>query len=207
MFIEVVTHTSNPHTMSLSPPNACRSHIDIFSAELLEPPQCLQVFCGEPTTASRARVVASVLPSLGAATLGSELANSPRLTFSSRHFACARSFSRSLLCPITDLFVSCFSHCLFGLHFWVHHQGAFDERCRNGKNFFGCASKSFRASPQIMSRHQPSCFRLRMVQHDTTAALLLTVCSPVPVLNPNQQPSDQVTTSVFCGPAVLCDWK
>ena len=46
-----------------------------------------------------------------------------------------------------------------------------------------------------------------MLQHDTSAALLLSMFSPVLVLKPSQQPSSQFTASSCCGPAVLCVLK
>ena len=59
-----------------------------------------------------------------------------------------------------------------------------------------------------MSRFQlSSLFRLRMLHFLVTAALSLTMCSPVRVWNPSQQPSNQFTTSFCCGPEVLCGLK
>ena len=49
-----------------------------------------------------------------------------------------------------------------------------------------------------------SLFRFRMLRHDTTAALLLTMCSPVLMLKPSEQQSSQFTASFCCDPEVLC---
>ena len=59
-----------------------------------------------------------------------------------------------------------------------------------------------------MSRFQrSSLFRLRVLRHFVSAALLLTMCSPVRVLNPSQHPSNQFTASFCCGPEVFCFLK
>ena len=103
------------------------------------------------------------------------------------------------------LFVSDFRHCRSGLHFWVRHRNVSGGRCGIGINFH----TSFLQAPKISEYSQhvtvPAFFffRLRM-RHDTTAALLLTMYSPVFVLKQIEQPSRQFTTSYCCGPAVVC---
>ena len=62
--------------------------------------------------------------------------------------------------------------------------------------------------PTNISRFlRTSLFRLRMLRHDTAAALLHTMCSPVLVSKPNQQPSNQFMCCLknFCPPnAAIC---
>ena len=71
-----------------------------------------------------------------------------------------------------------------------------------------CKLQGVSCIPNSLSRFQrSSLFRLRMLRQVTTAALLLTMCSPVLVLEPSQQPSIQSTASFCSGPAVLCGLK
>ena len=59
-----------------------------------------------------------------------------------------------------------------------------------------CKLQGFPNIPHSSSRFQRSSLvRLRMLRHVTTAALSLTMCSPVPVLKPSQQPFIQFTAS------------
>ena len=106
------------------------------------------------------------------------------------------------------LVVSGFPYCRSGLHFWVHPMGMYLASAAG----FGststrpsCKLHGFASIPNSVSQFQRSfLFRLRMLRHDTTAALLLTMCSPILVLKPSQQPSSQFTASFCCGPVVLC---
>ena len=68
-----------------------------------------------------------------------------------------------------------------------------------------CKVQGFPSVPNSTTRFQRfPLFLLRMLRHDITAALLLTMCSPVLVLKRSQQPSSRFTASFCCGPEVLC---
>ena len=97
------SHTSNPHTTSSSPPGSngrLPALIDRTSTsapiELLEAPPVFADSCGGQISSRRARFVATVLPSFGAAASGSGLANSARLIkLSSETFRVCRIFFHS----------------------------------------------------------------------------------------------------------------
>ena len=81
------------------------------------------------------------------------------------------------------------------------------DAARSGATLHASVLKKegFPSIPNGISRFQrsSSLFRLRLLRHVTTAALLLTMCSPVLVLKQSQQPSIQFTTSFYCGPVLL----
>ena len=68
-----------------------------------------------------------------------------------------------------------------------------------------CRLQGLPSTPSRIARFQrSSLLRLRRLRHITTAAVLFTMCSPVRVLKPSQQPSNRFTTRFCSGPAVLC---
>ena len=202
-------------------------------------PACSRILVAFPNRLDVTRFVASVLPSLGTATVVSGLADSFRLYqivfepllvhkiilhpcgnpgSAFLRVKCEVVRSPSNTCSPTShllrdvnasavLFVSGSRRCRSGLHFWftigMHLAGAAGSGSTSTRP--SCKLHEFPSIPNIISRFQrTSLFRLRMLRHFTTAALLLTMCSPVRVLKPTQQPSIQFTASFCGGGAVLC---
>ena len=234
--------------MSLSPPwpavvcqrvsLACPYQLQLNCLKLL---QCLRILVAFPLRLDAARFVASVLPSLGTATVISGLVDSFRLfRLSSSRSACTGSFSiraeilaRHSVLRLSDhqatsaaqrrskfrhhllrdvntsavLFVPGSRRCRFGgtSGFTIGRYLAGAAGSGSTSTRPSCKLQQFPSIPNSSSRFQrSSLFRLRLLRHATTAALLLTMCSPVLVLKPSQQPSIQFTASFCCGPVVLC---
>ena len=119
---------------------------------------------------------------------------------------CLRAASRDVNASAV-LFVPGSRCCRFGWNLGVHHR-KISRRCsRVGIDLLASVLQTprFSSIPNSISRFQrSSLFRFRMLRHVTTAALLLTMCSPVLVLKQSQQPSIQFTASFWCGPVLLC---
>ena len=105
------------------------------------------------------------------------------------------------------LFVSGFRCCRSGLHFWVHHRNVPGRAAALGST----STRPVLQAPRISKYSQqhitiPALFVVSpsnaAARH--SAAFLLTMCSPVLVLNLSQQPSSQFPASFCCGPVVLC---